>query len=104
MAHIGVWEWDLRTDGVRWCSTTAHAFGLTPETAPRTGRAFFALVHPEDRSALGERADRAIRDRTGLTTECRAISADGRLRWIQVHGRVAYDSDGQARRVLGVNI
>jgi PAS domain S-box-containing protein len=103
-ARIGVWEWDLNTDAVRWSSTTALAFGLTPDNAPRTGRAFFELVHPDDRPALGEDCDRAIHEGTELATEFRSLTCDGVIRWSLARARVAYDSDGKASRLLGVNL
>ena len=104
MARIGIWEWDLRSDDIRWVSTTAHALGLTRETAPTTGRAFIEFVHSDDRSALAEKTDRAIRERTDLTTEFRTIAPDGAIRWIQTHGHLAYDTDGKASRLVGVNL
>jgi hypothetical protein len=48
-ARMGIWEWDLNSDAVKWSSATVLAHGLTPETVPTTGRAAFELVHPDDR-------------------------------------------------------
>ena len=48
-ARMGIWEWDLRSDAVRWSTATVLAHGLTPETVPTSGRAAFELVHPDDR-------------------------------------------------------
>jgi PAS domain S-box-containing protein len=103
-ARIGVWEWDLNTDDVRWSSTTPLAFGLTPDQAPKNGRAFFELVHPGDRHAIGESCNQAIRERRDLAMAFRTMSSDGIVRWVQAHGRVLYDGDGTACQLRGVNI
>lgn len=103
-AGIGVWEWDLPSDGVTWSSTTALAFGLSPDKAPMSGRAFFELIHPDDRQSLAATADRAIRDRRDIVTDFRSISPDGSVRWMELQGRVAYDTDEKPLRALGVNI
>jgi PAS domain S-box-containing protein len=103
-ARIGVWEWDLASDRVKCSSTWAFAFKVRPEDVPTTGRAFFKLVHPDDRQSLGEATEKAMRDRTDLVTEFRSISSDGATHWVEVHGRVACDTDGKPVRVLGVNI
>src|SRR5688572_5411275 len=50
-ARIGVWEWDLISDHVTWSSATAAAFGVSPEHVPMSGRAFFELIHPDDRQS-----------------------------------------------------
>jgi PAS domain S-box-containing protein len=103
-ARVGVWELDLRSDALKWSSTAAIAFGLGPESAPTSGRAFIEIVHPEDRPALASNHERAIRDRLDVVSEFRTIAADGGVRWMQAHGRVTYDHTGTALRMLGVNI
>ena len=47
-----------------WSSTTG--LGLSLEDAPTSGRAFFEIVHPDDRQALSEGRSRAPRDRTDV--------------------------------------
>jgi PAS domain-containing protein len=103
-AHVGVWEWNIKSDQVRLSDATALAFGLNPADAPKSRAAFFALVHPEDQQALGQCVDRAIRDHTDLVTQFRTVSADDVVRWSQTMGRVTYGTDGTASRLLGVSI
>ena len=103
-ARIGVWEWDLISDRVTCSSTWPFAFGMSPKDVPTTGRAFFELVHPDDRQSLGEATNRAMRDRTDLAAEFRSSSSDGAVHWVEAHGRVAYGTDGKPLRILGVNI
>jgi PAS domain-containing protein len=103
-ARIGVWEWELDSDRVTCSSTWAFAFRMSPNDVPTTGRAFFELVHPDDRQSLGEASERAMRDRTDLATEFRSISSDGGAHWVEAHGRVSYDTNGKPLRLLGVNI
>jgi PAS domain S-box-containing protein len=100
-AHMGVFEWDVNSDGMTWPGTTG--LGLKPEEAPTCGRAFFDLVHPDDRHALGANRDRALRDRTDAVSAFRTISSDGAVHWVQAHGHIVYDADGEPLRVLGVN-
>jgi PAS domain S-box-containing protein len=103
-ARIGVWEWDLSSDDITWFSTTALAYGLSPESLPTNGRAFLELIHPEDRQSLAEAMDRAIRSRTDLVTEFRSIASYDSVRWMEAHGRVVYDTHGTPIRLLGVNM
>jgi PAS domain S-box-containing protein len=102
-ARIGIWEWELESDVVTCSSTLAAAFGVSAEDVPTTSRAFFELVHPDDRVSLGEATARAIRDHKDLVSEFRT-SSGGNVQWMEVHGRVTYDSDGKPLRVLGVNL
>ena len=100
-ARMGVFEWDVNSDVLTWSSETG--LGLSPEEAPASGRAFFEHVHPDDRSALGEIRDRALREGADAVSEFRTISSDGVVHWVHAHGRVVHDVDGKPLRVLGVN-
>jgi len=102
-ARMGVWEWDLNSDAVRWSTATVLAHGLTPETVPTTGRAAFALVHPDDRQHHQEVCDRAIRDGADLFAEYRIVAGDA-VHWVQSRGHVTYDAAGKPCLMLGVNI
>ena len=102
-ARMGIWEWDLNSDAVRWSTATVLAHGLTLETVPTSGRAAFELVHPDDRQHHQEVCDRAIRDGTDLFAEYRIVAADA-VHWVQSRGRVTYDAAGKPCRMLGVNI
>jgi PAS domain S-box-containing protein len=100
-ARMGVFEWDVNSDVLTWSSETG--LGLNPGDAPASGREFFEHVHPDDRAAVGEIRDRALRDGTDAVSEFRTISADGTVHWVDAHGRVVCDADGKPVRVLGVN-
>jgi PAS domain S-box-containing protein len=100
-AQMSVFEWDASSDVLTWFSTTG--LGLNLEEAPTSGRAFFELVHPDDRQAVGESRARAISDRTDAVSEFRIIPSDGAIRWVRAHGRTVYDTDGKPLRILGVN-
>jgi len=102
-ARMGVWEWDLNSDAVRWSTATVLAHGLTPETVPKSGREAFELVHPDDRTHHREVCDRAIREGTDLFAEYRIVAADA-VHWVQSLGRVTYDAAGRPCGMLGVNI
>ena len=102
-ARMGIWEWDLNSDAVRWSTATVLAHGLTPETVPTSGRAAFELVHPDDRQHHQEACDRAIREGADLFAEYRILGADA-VHWVQARGHVTYDAAGKPCRLLGVNI
>jgi PAS domain S-box-containing protein len=102
-ARMGIWEWDLNSDAVRWSTWTVAAHGLTPETVPTSARAAFELVHPDDRQHHQEVCDRAIREGTDLFAEYRVVAADA-IHWVQSRGHVMYDAAGKPCRMLGVNI
>src|ERR1700730_14173301 len=51
IAHIGSIEQGLRTGAIEWSGETYRIFGLDPNLPAPVGKAFLALVHPDDRAA-----------------------------------------------------
>ncbi|MBL8210264.1 MAG: PAS domain-containing protein [Bryobacterales bacterium] len=97
-AHMGTYEWDLPSNRVSWGGAHHELFGITPEQFEGTLEAVLALVHPEDRASLLERATSAS---TGFQHEFRIIRPDGALRWIWTQGNMV-STDGYPERLVGV--
>jgi PAS domain S-box-containing protein len=68
-------------------------FGVQEEqvTGPA---AWHPLVHPDDRPALVERFQKAVRDREEFVGECRVRHRDGTWRWILSHGTPRFAPGG----------
>lgn len=65
LAQMGVWLWDFRSDEIRTIQGNGPVSGLPANSYPRTGSAFFLLVHAEDRVSVAQRVERA---KAGKTT------------------------------------
>src|SRR6185295_2496739 len=81
MAHVGSWEWDLRTNALRWSDEHYRIFGLEPGTVVDFDRSF-AVVHPGDRPLVTEAIVAAREGRKKYDLELRLVRADGCRRWI----------------------
>jgi PAS domain S-box-containing protein len=102
VAGMGVWSWDLRADEVVTLQGSGPISGLG-EVAPKSVQAFLALVHPEDRAAVGEKIQRA---RTGedYSAEFRIILPSGEVRWVAASGRCLRDATGEPAILTGVDM
>jgi two-component system, cell cycle sensor histidine kinase and response regulator CckA len=103
-ARMGIWEADWKSDQLTWSATLATIFGLAPPQSPTTNEQFFELIHPEDRDAVREATERAIRERSDLVNEFRVVWPDGTVHWIAGHARVLVDAAGSATGMIGVGI
>jgi PAS domain S-box-containing protein len=101
-AEMGYWEWHPPTNQVIWSSQTAAIFGITPEQFRESFEAFMEMVHHEDREALQQEINIAIKQRMDYRPEYRIIRPDGEVRWLSSHGRAFYDEAGNAVIMLGV--
>jgi len=94
---LGFWEWDLRTNELRWSDRNKAIFGLAPDS-PITIEAYLAMLHPDDRGRCVEVFNRARDGADGgdFAMEYRAVAPNGQLRWILTRGRVVTDESGPA--------
>ncbi|MGO9751853.1 MAG: PAS domain S-box protein [Solirubrobacteraceae bacterium] len=103
VAQMGSWEWDLSTDRVSWSSGLYKLFELEPETADRDiEHGLRHRVHPEDREHMRQTLDRAVSLLESVSTEYRAIRADGHIRMHDWRADPIVDQTGKPVRVIGV--
>jgi diguanylate cyclase (GGDEF)-like protein/PAS domain S-box-containing protein len=100
VAKVGIWDWDIRANHVRWSDELYRIFGLTPQAFPATFEGYVSRVHPDDRALVQATVERSLRSMEPFDYSHRALTADGQIRWLQCRGRVRTD-DGQAVQMTG---
>ncbi|MFO0828818.1 MAG: response regulator [Phycisphaerales bacterium] len=100
--RLGVWGWEFGSDRVRCAGCNADLFGCAPGSDETSVEAALSRVHAEDRGLL-EAAMRAAPSRGDTQrVEFRIAAPDGRIRWIEGHGRLVHDADGAPTGMAGV--
>lgn len=102
IAHLGNWEWNMKTGEAWWSEETRRIGGLSHEGRQSARPRFIEAIHPEDRSRF-EEAERAARE-TGVfpDMEVRIVgTGGGDIRTVHIRGRVELDPDGKPGRLFG---
>ena len=102
IAHLGSWEWDLRTSEVRWSKELYRILAVHADGTPGSFESLVAHVHPEDRFATIAHVQEAIRTHEPFEYEERIVRPDGDIRFLQSQGRVITDDRGAVAKVIGV--
>jgi PAS domain S-box-containing protein len=100
-ASMGTWDWDLRSNTVRWSENLEALHGLPPGTFDHTLASYVDEIHPDDRPRVLASAERALSEGVPHDVEYRIVAPDGSIRWCEGKGRVEYE-DGVAVRMSGV--
>jgi two-component system, NarL family, sensor histidine kinase UhpB len=100
---IGVWDWDVRTDLVKWTPELEVIFGLE-SGAVQTYKDFRQRVHPEDKPRLDRQFEAVVHHQPRFELEFRIIRPSGEVRWVYCTGAGTWDSHGQLTRILGNNL
>ncbi len=102
VAHLGVCEWDLITNGFRYSEEYARLYGLAPDDPPLTLEELPKHIHPDDRERLQASTRDALERTHAWDTEYRVLWPDGSVHWLHSKGTVFLDASGRPVRSTGV--
>lgn len=101
-AHLGTYDWDLRTSRVTWNKAQHEIAGTDPSTYEPTLESIWTHVHPDDRARMNELASSALASGGSYDAEYRLVTPDGRVRWCVGSTAVVLDAHSQPVRLSGV--
>jgi PAS domain S-box-containing protein len=105
LSHTGSWALTPARGEIRyWSEECFRVLGFDPEGAPPRFETFFQRLHPDDRPGITEVLERATRERTDFTLDCRIIHAGGRIRDIHVAGHPVFSASGDLAEFVGTVI
>ena len=98
LAHVGSWEWDIRSRTLQWSEETYRILGFEPhEIEPKTDLAM-ERTHPEDRAALKARLDDVVSGKAlSAELDYRILLPGGDVRWVHVKVEMEYHDTGPLR-------
>lgn len=100
-ASAGLWDWNLRTDGLYLSAHFREIVGHDEDELPNQMRAHYDIIHPDDveRVMLALRAH--TQDKHPYDVEYRVRTRAGEYRWIQSRAQALWDAAGSAYRMVG---
>ncbi|MDP6546810.1 MAG: PAS domain S-box protein [Phycisphaerae bacterium] len=83
LAHVGSWQWNLRTGDFSMSDEMLRIHGLPLEDPPDDVQAIVAsLVHPDDQARIRSLVEDAITGGQGQEISFRIVRTDGDVRWL----------------------
>jgi PAS domain S-box-containing protein len=101
LSQTGSWEWKISNGELTWSPEHFRILGFEPDKAKPTLGAFWERVHPEDRPALEQAVDRAIREKRDFDKEFRIVLPDGSTRHVQGVGNAVVNELGDLVEFIG---
>jgi two-component system, cell cycle sensor histidine kinase and response regulator CckA len=100
---IGCFEWDFQTRRCVLSEELEALYGLQPGEFGGRYEDWAALIEPEDLSGVLEDFNRSLKDGEFIS-EWRIILPGGDKRWVNTRAKLFYDDQGNALRMVGVNM
>lgn len=104
VAHLGSWNWELKSGSLSWSDELCRIFGVEPGQHSPSYPDFLDRVHPEDRFGVHARLAQAVSDRQPFSYETRILRPDGEVRIIFDQAEVLLDDQGQVTGVAGATL
>lgn len=102
---VGLWDWDLRTNTVRYTREWKRQLGFEDDEIGDTIDEWRSRVHPDDLQRMLTTLDEFVANPHGeFIAEQRLRHRDGSYRWILVQGSILVGEDGELQRVLGSHV
>ncbi|MBD2342534.1 response regulator [Anabaena subtropica] len=99
--NLGIWDWNLTTNQIIWSDGHARLFGMEPGKFDGSYESFKACIYPEDWEALAQVINDACQHKADYNHEFRIVWPDGSIHWIEGTGKLYYNTDDEAVRMLG---
>jgi PAS domain S-box-containing protein len=101
LAHLGIWEWDLRDNLVVWSDELYRIYGFRPHECDATYEAFLERVHADDREFVRGAIETARRAGAPFEFDHRIVRPDGTVRILHARGEAVTDETGRTVRLFG---
>jgi PAS domain S-box-containing protein len=103
--QTGLWDWDLRTNAVRFSREWKSQIGYEDDEIADEFEEWRKRVHADDLEAVMTRVHNCIDEaRATLENEYRFRHKDGSYRWILSRAHVIADLDGAPARIIGFHL
>lgn len=100
VAHLGSWDWDLRTNEMSRSAELYDIFGVRPGPKYSQPRALSRFIHPDDREKIAAVFGAAVNEGRGFQIEYRILREDGSERILSSQGEVMQEQ-GRPIRLVG---
>ncbi len=103
-ARAGVYEMKEGVEQLWWSDTMYELYGQAQEAFTPTLADWLALVHPDDRATAHSAVLDALKTRSQLRTQYRAVRPDGGICHIESLAAVVTDSVDASPRLVGIDL
>ncbi len=102
-ANVGIWEWDVQKDQMKWDDQMLKFYGITRESFSGTVDSWQRGLHPGDRARANQILQESFLGKTKFKLEFRVVRPDGAVRTIFASALVVRDYNGKVKQLFGLN-
>ncbi|MEW6496515.1 MAG: PAS domain-containing protein [Cyanobacteriota bacterium] len=101
IAHVGSWEFDVRSQKLTWSQEKFRIFGLDLSKPEPTYLQLIEMIHPDDRPMFEQAVNQALASGTSYEIVFRIKRPNGQIRHIETKGEAVFNGSGQIIQLFG---
>jgi PAS domain S-box-containing protein len=101
IAHIGNWEWDIKTGLLTWSDEMYRILGEDPQPDGAAYSKLLDKIHPDDRERSNEAVKAAIKGNGKFEVEHRVVLPNGAVRHVIGIGEITFDTHKKPIAMVG---
>lgn len=101
LGKMAGFEWDVRTNKVIATEELFLVMVRKADDAVYTIEDLLSRIHPNDAYRVRQNFQEAQQSGERLLVECRAVTPDGRTKYLSIGGTIEHDSSGAVTRMIG---
>lgn len=94
IGHFGHFDWDARTDTIKWSDEYYHIYGFTPGQKPPGYEDHLKTYTPESAARLDAAVKNSMKTGEPYAVDLEHVRPDGIHKWITANGEVKRDEHG----------
>ncbi len=104
IAHIGSWEWNVKTGNINWSNELYSIYRVDPNTFTPTLSSFADYMCPNDEKYVNQHVDQLLSEGKSQNFDFRIVLDDGSIRVLNTLAEVAeFDKNGKPGIIVGIN-
>ncbi len=100
IAHLGSFEYLIKSNQVVWSEEMKRIFGLEPTHPPLTFKEYLQFIFEEDLPLVESVVEEALASGEAYTFEHRVLRPNGEVRWVHSNGKAIFNK-GKAVKLQG---
>jgi PAS domain S-box-containing protein len=101
IAHIGNWEWDVKSDVIIWSNELYNIFGIKREDFVSNFLGYLQRIHPDDRERVKITIQRMLKSKQRSIFDHKLVRPDGGERIVHAIAEVELDEKGEIVKMFG---
>ncbi|MGC1375435.1 MAG: GAF domain-containing protein [Anaerolineales bacterium] len=101
-AHMGIWDWDIRSGRIHWSEQVYNIFSGSSKAFSGSYENFISLIHPLDRKKVIQLINESLNEpEKTFQVEFRVSWQNQTVHWLEERGRVYSDASGNRSYMSG---